>query len=961
MADPYTSAGAANGGNGGFRTGGDPFFEHRTLLEDDDWADSDPALDRARIDSVPALDFYGILNVERKASEDEIKNSYKRLCVTFHPDKYIDDDEKLAAQKKFQLVQRAYDVLSDPNRRHIYDLYGETAVDQAWDLGPRLKSQEEIREEYERRARIKREMDAQNLVKSRGEISLELDATRFFVKRPKAARFRGARLGLPVADSFSIADLLPDLRRAIVTHSWEVTAVVSQKPSAQFKLVRNFSSDRVTANSTGYLTYSPGLFRIGSWGPDDPRDIGNSSCALGIVHSVQKRQWSCDIEAGILESHITVAHTRVVPGHIRARFEVTTSTSGGIRISVSGDRRVDRNTRVGMGVTCGAIGGVTLRFRSIEQVRRENADILLERMHDALQAIELMRESVARRVEIEESRNGLVVIQALYGKLPPSELTAVRALSPQGIKDMAAAIRKQIKSVLTPGSRTTLDQAAASVDYIDVTIAIQSFVQSGQLHISGSHSKSNLIGFWDPCLGERKRLRITYQFQGRIHQVEVDDKAPVAAPLRAHLSRGYAMHSLHSVLQHGQLGFKQERIDLSNIPHSIKNMIVEQSSAKLRDYEPLKVCVRSDLKYSTLDTRQHLAEKKKRIEDVYKCGFCADPKELYRPLGDPTLDTEILLYQRLGIDPSAQDKKSQQKRDVFKEETLQKTSIKNQRKFRDVPKRHTNGFKYIKEKVAKSNLKVNSVKARLRTNRNVRPGLSVLLTGRFGTQFGVPFSSVCEVDDREHTYDKKDEPVDPESMTKGEIAPPAYKTSQIKLSAKQIEGVLGIRASEQTTETTEKFFTTRDDFYEQRQRLTHLLHDDLNSHPNAPSIMQKGQCVDDITAMRQKAADLRRKEKKAILDAHPWYNELIRKVVVMNGVRREVTQYESLLLGRLKRLIEDQIIFNKKVFVQLMRVLPTREFLKDEVQRIIRFVKQHESISERDYLEAVEMAGHPIH
>ncbi|KAL2920013.1 hypothetical protein HK105_200079 [Polyrhizophydium stewartii] len=484
-------------------------------------------------------------------------------------------------------------------------------------------------------------------------------------------------------------------------------------------------------------------------------------------------------------------------------------------------------------------------------------------------------------------------------------------------------------------------------------------------------------------------------------------------------SRGYAMHSLHSVLQHGQLGFKQERIDLSNIPHSIKNMIVEQSSAKLRDYEPLKVCVRSDLKYSTLDTRQHLAEKKKRIEDVYKCGFCADPKELYRPLGDPTLDTEILLYQRLGIDPSAQDKKSQQKRDVFKEETLQKTSIKNQRKFRDVPKRHTNGFKYIKEKVAKSNLKVNSVK------------------------FGVPFSSVCEVDDREHTYDKKDEPVDPESMTKvdwahleididrqafftnllhrhersigdrrpssaeserddgeasgkeeemppqrrkmrkgageptawaREIAPPAYKTSQIKLSAKQIEGVLGIRASEQTTETTEKFFTTRDDFYEQRQRLTHLLHDDLNrlDYERRTSFERKvkifelskasgRQCVDDITAMRQKAADLRRKEKKAILDAHPWYNELIRKVVVMNGVRREVTQYESLLLGRLKRLIEDQIIFNKKVFVQLMRVLPTREFLKDEVQRIIRFVKQHESISERDYLEAVEMAGHPIH
>jgi hypothetical protein len=42
----------------------------------------------------------------------------------------------------------------------------------------------------------------------------------------------------------------------------------------------------------------------------------------------------------------------------------------------------------------------------------------------------------------------------------------------------------------------------------------------------------------------------------------------------------------------------------------------------------------------------------------------------------------------------------------------------------------------------------------------------------------------------------------------------------------------------------------------------------------------------------------------------------------------------------------------------MIRLLPTKDFLKDETQRIIRFVKSHEEITERDYLEVVELAGH---
>lgn len=60
------------------------------------------------------------------------------------------------------------------------------------------------------------------------------------------------------------------------------------------------------------------------------------------------------------------------------------------------------------------------------------------------------------------------------------------------------------------------------------------------------------------------------------------------------------------------------------------------------------------------------------------------------------------------------------------------------------------------------------------------------------------------------------------------------------------------------------------------------------------------------------------------------------------------------------RLIEDQVAFKKQVFITLMKVVSTQDFLTDEIQRIIRFVKQHESITEREYLDAIESSGHAI-
>jgi DnaJ-class molecular chaperone len=68
-------------------------------------------------------DYYNVLGVRRTASDADIHKAYRSLARKYHPDLNKEDRK---AKEKFQAVQRAYEVLSDPKKRELYDRYGSS-------------------------------------------------------------------------------------------------------------------------------------------------------------------------------------------------------------------------------------------------------------------------------------------------------------------------------------------------------------------------------------------------------------------------------------------------------------------------------------------------------------------------------------------------------------------------------------------------------------------------------------------------------------------------------------------------------------------------------------------------------------------------------------------------------------------------------------------------------------------
>ncbi|OZJ06975.1 hypothetical protein BZG36_00249 [Bifiguratus adelaidae] len=570
-----------------------------------------------------SVDYYMLLNVSKEATEEEIKESYKRLCRIFHPDKQTDAEKKRAAETKFHTIQKAYEVLTNPQSRVIYDTLGEQGLSEKWQVGPRLKTPEEMRKEYEAQARAKREAQVENLVRSKGEFQLSVDATQVFNPYEMPA-FGGIippkkRQG-NVLDAFSRVELsqltmrhsfetqfgpatgatfagtmlarngmgggnvVGTVRHTFSPLMWGEFGMALMNPRVMHaKLFRNLDSDtfvtvdartptlyrppnltftigrRLWHNITGYMNYKTGDYVLGPWGQGYPIAHNRSAVAIGFGGANKKTQYSCELQTGIMQSYISIDYTYKFLDNTRIRAAVLLST-GGVTASLGSDHKLTEHSRFGVAMESGYPTGVTVKVRvtrlgqkivipivlstefnaglvfwgtvvpativvaldqlvlkprrkrkiaeKIQELREQHAEFIENRRKEAQEAQLLLSDSSRRKMTAEASKDGLVIVEALYGNL--SKLSE-RANGHLG------------------------DTNKEDEPIIDVTIAIQALVNDSKLTIPGGTSKSNIMGFCDPCLGEKKKLLIRYKFQHRQHEVIVDDTSAVACPLRAHV------------------------------------------------------------------------------------------------------------------------------------------------------------------------------------------------------------------------------------------------------------------------------------------------------------------------------------------------------------------------------------------------------------------------------------------
>uniref|UniRef100_A0A671LQM9 DnaJ homolog subfamily C member 11 n=1 Tax=Sinocyclocheilus anshuiensis TaxID=1608454 RepID=A0A671LQM9_9TELE len=526
-------------------------------------------------------DYYSLLNVRREATQEELKSSYRRLCMLYHPDKHRDPELKRQAEQLFNYVHQAYEVLSDPQSRAIYDIFGKKGLEvEGWEVVERKRTPAEIREEYERLQRERDERRLQQRTNPKGTISVGIDVTDLFDRYEEdfedvpgggfphieinrmhisqSIEVRLAELRLLSSGNMSTEYCCPlwifvntefgagDIRgplfgmkvfrnvtaRCFVTAQWGLQfSSRGVRPSATTMMARHLDQ-----NTMGYLQWR--------WG-------SQSAMTTSIVRDTKTSHFTLTLQLGVPHSYLMMSYQYKFQDEDQTKVKGSIKTGFfGTVVEYGAERKISPHSVLAATVSIGVPQGVSLKIRlnrasqtylfpihltdqilpsavfyatvgplaiylavqkliimpyvraqkeqELEKQKEDSASEIARRKQEAEASVLLMQESVKRIIDAEESKMGLIILNAWYGKF---------------VSDNS--------------------QKRERAKVIDVTVPLQCLVKDSKLILTEA-SKAGLPGFYDPCVGEEKSLKLLYQFRGAMHQVLSGDTEPLKIPKQTH-------------------------------------------------------------------------------------------------------------------------------------------------------------------------------------------------------------------------------------------------------------------------------------------------------------------------------------------------------------------------------------------------------------------------------------------
>ncbi|KAL9285089.1 hypothetical protein ACSQ67_024528 [Phaseolus vulgaris] len=534
-----------------------------------------------RNESQDNRELYALLNLSPEASDEEIRRAYRQWAQAYHPDKYQAPHMKDIATENFQRICEAYEILSDPHKRQIYDIYGMEGLTSGLELGPKLNGAEEIKAELERLKKMKeREKMAAHFLPS-GTILANMSLPRYLDGGgllEGMAMTSEIQSHLSKRNDFTIAGNLAvngeeggGAANALFRHqlsevsSVEFVASVGLRALIGVQTTRNLSSHS-TATMGVAMSLRDGSLNLSNLWTRQLSETASghielnlgpqSSIAVGWQKKDQRRSASGELKlgTGLFEAAVHCTH-RFSPKSLGCIVGRVGSSS--LEIEVGGGRKLSKFSSVrwlyiiGIQHTRGkAVPATTCRTRPPNYKGKGMQGISWKfELYRGGQKI-ILPILLTRHLDPVFATGAFVIPASLYFVLKVKEARAASEKAQKLQENVANRKRnRQLETgglVITRalyGNEIVLNNLKSSSeisfestsDVIDVTIPLNFLVNdSGELKLHEGVKKSGIMGFCDPCPGRPKELYVEYVYAGNQYQVWAGDYEKLEIPKGSH-------------------------------------------------------------------------------------------------------------------------------------------------------------------------------------------------------------------------------------------------------------------------------------------------------------------------------------------------------------------------------------------------------------------------------------------